>query len=130
MLLAHGGIISPASSVRTVLVVSSRLLQLGTGKQFHLPGNVFKGRGPGAQFQRFASGEGLADVMRVKEALATETAVDEATDNVVLDDDEASKLKVRISIWCSWLHWMVTPAYRTILICFWDCETLSTVLTK
>lgn len=106
MLLARGDIISSASSVRTVLVVSSRLLQLGTIKQFHFPGNVFKGRGPRAQFQRFASGEGLADVMRVKEALATEAAVDETTDNVVLDDDESSKLKGKLE---GGLYLIATP---------------------
>jgi len=104
-LLALGGIISPPSFVRvtlsprTVLVVNSSLFQLGTGRQFHLLGNVFEGRRAGAQFQRYASGEGLADVMRVKEALAAETAVGEATDNLMPDDDEASKLKVRIAIW-------------------------------
>lgn len=116
MLLARGDIISSASSVRTVLVVSSRLLQLGTIKQFHFPGNVFKGRGPRAQFQRFASGEGLADVMRVKEALATEAAVDETTDNVVLDDDESSKLKVKFSIWCcGCIGWLLRHIERFLL---------------
>lgn len=141
-LLAHrptGGI-SPSSSAlvthspSTVLfanVVGSSLFrpvggaQLGASPKFQLPGNVFEGRRGAIQFQRYASpasGEGLADVMRVKKALAAET---EATDSVMPDDteireddDEASKLKVRITILNSYCivfqGWLVQHTERVL----------------
>lgn len=106
-----------ASAALLSNVVSSDLFrpvcgaQLGAGRKFHyLCGNVLKGRRV-VHSQRNASStsrEGLADMMRVQEAMKAETAVDnrEGIDTLLPGDAEvgedgdavSSKSKVRIRI--------------------------------
>ncbi|XP_073386864.1 uncharacterized protein [Physcomitrium patens] len=116
-LLAHRPMysISPSSSVLLSNVVRNSLFlpiggeQLGIGRGSHL--NVFEGSRRLFLSQRNASStsrEGLADVMRVKEALESETGIgkDEALDCVREEDHEASKHKAKLE---GGLYLVATP---------------------
>ncbi|KAG0554000.1 hypothetical protein KC19_12G055000 [Ceratodon purpureus] len=111
-LLAHRptcGIVSPSSSVLVTHPTGAALLLsvvgkdlfrpvgAGTGRRFyHLSGDVLEGRRRGVYSRRNASSasrEGLADVMRVREAMKAEPAVEslEAKDGLLPGDAEVGE---------------------------------------